>query len=142
VRTLLAWVLILHTLHLPIPFPDLDGECRGVPILSLSNSNAWHVLLIGVRPNDDIDRGPIRTSHQPNGRAPGETPFGDPVAVTVATFEPGAEVVSVWHFLLPDTQSSDRTADECCHQRRLAFGGATATRSSRVVCVSFCSWQV
>ena len=89
VRAVLVWILVLHTLHLPLPCPDLDGECRGTPITSLTESHAWHVLILGVRPNDDIDRGPFRTGDKNDDSAPAESPFGDSgvnfeVASTVA----------------------------------------------------------
>lgn len=142
VRTLLVWMLILHMLHLPIPFPDLDGECRGTPIQSLSDANAWHVMLIGVRPNDDIDRGPIRTSHEPNGRSPGETPFGDPAAVTASAFDFGHQIVSHWHLSPTDTLTSECAADRCFAPLRLEFGDVAAIRSSQATCIRFCSWQV
>lgn len=91
-RAVLLWILVLHTLHLPIPCPDLDGECRGTSITSFTEPHAWHVLILGVRPNDDIDRGPFRTGDQ-NDRAPTESSFGD------AGVSPNAEstaIRSVW----------------------------------------------
>ncbi len=76
-RRVLSCVLLLHILHVPIPFPDLDGECRGATISSLFEGHAWHVLLIGVRPQDDIDRGPIHTSQDPTKPTRDEPAFGD-----------------------------------------------------------------
>lgn len=64
-------------LHLPLPCPDLDGECRGLPILSLLDSNAWHVLITGVKPNDDVDRGPFRSADSERNDLPTESPYGD-----------------------------------------------------------------
>ena len=78
-RAALIWIVVFHTLHLPLPCPDLDGECRGTLISSLTQFHAWHVLILGVRPNDDIDRGPFRTNHQSEAPAPSGSPFGDPV---------------------------------------------------------------
>ena len=75
-RRALLWILVLNTLHLPIPCPDLDGECRGAPIHSLAEAHAWHLCLLGVRPNDDIDRGPFRRGDGQE-RAPTGSPFGD-----------------------------------------------------------------
>ncbi len=78
-RAVLIWIVVLHTLHLPLPCPDLDGECRGTLISSLTQLHAWHVLILGVRPNDDIDRGPFRTNHRSDDTAPTGSRFGDPV---------------------------------------------------------------
>jgi hypothetical protein len=72
---MLILVLALHTVHAPIPVPDLDGECRGTPIHSLAEGSAWHPVLLGVRPNDDVDRGPIRTD-EPGSRFDGSQ-FGE-----------------------------------------------------------------
>ena len=77
-----TWLLMLLTIHAPVPCPDLDGECRGAPIESLAEMQAWHVLLLGVRPNDDIDRGPIRPSDEESPLSPDETPFGKLVVVS------------------------------------------------------------
>ena len=78
-RAVMLWIVVFHTLHLPLPCPDLDGECRGALISSLTQSHAWHVLILGVRPNDDIDRGPFRTNNENNDSSPTGSPFGDPV---------------------------------------------------------------
>ncbi len=75
-KACVTWLLILLTVHAPLPCPDLDGECRGTPIDSLTEAHAWHVLLLGVQPNDDIDRGPIRPSDSEHPVTPDETPFG------------------------------------------------------------------
>lgn len=75
-KTCLTWLLVLLTIHAPVPCPDLDGECRGTPINSLTETQAWHVLLLGIRPADDIDRGPIRPSDSEHPVMPDETPFG------------------------------------------------------------------
>lgn len=83
-KTSIAWLLILLTIHAPIPCPDLDGECRGTPIESLAEMQAWHVLMLGIRPNDDIDRGPIRPSDEEHPATPDETPFGKLAVVGVA----------------------------------------------------------
>lgn len=80
-RSLLSIVLILQLLHLPVPYPDLDGECRGVPIQSLADGNAWHIVLLGVRPNDDVDRGPIRPLDENSTADPLHSPFGDPAMI-------------------------------------------------------------
>lgn len=74
---LIRYFLIATLLHCPVPCPDLDGECRGVPIENLADVNAWHVLLIGVKPNDDIDRGPIRQRDNNSTDDPAQSPFGD-----------------------------------------------------------------
>ena len=77
VRGLLVCLLVLNTLHFPVLCLDLDGECRGTPINSVSEAHAWHVLLLGVRPNNDIDRGPIRTNEEGSPENPADAPFGD-----------------------------------------------------------------
>ena len=79
-----TWLLILLTSHTPFPCPDLDGECRGTPIESLAEMQAWHVLLLGIRPNDDIDRGPIRPSDSEYPDTPDETPLGKLAVVSAA----------------------------------------------------------
>lgn len=91
----IAWLLILLTIHAPVPCPDLDGECRGVPIEGLAEMQAWHVLMLGIRPNDDIDRGPIRPSDQENPTTPDETPLGKLAVVSVAVTH-SANAVAVW----------------------------------------------
>lgn len=80
-RSLLSIVLILQLIHLPVLFPDLDGECRGVPIQSLADGNAWHVVLLGVLPNNDVDRGPIRPLDENSTADPLHSPFGDPAMI-------------------------------------------------------------
>lgn len=89
-----AWLLILLTIHAPVPCPDLDGECRGTPIESLAEMQAWHVLMLGIRPNDDIDRGPIRQDGQ-TPCTPDETPLGKLAVVSVAVSH-SASAVAVW----------------------------------------------
>ncbi len=90
-----VWLLILLAIHAPIPFPDLDGECRGSPISSLAEMQAWHVLMLGVRPNDDIDRGPIRQDDQ-SPCTPDETPLGKLAVVSVAVSN-SASAVALWN---------------------------------------------
>jgi hypothetical protein len=83
-RVVLLIILVLQMLHLPVPCPDLDGECRGTPISSLTDSNAWHLLIVGVRPNDDIDRGPFRKDDSNNSSPLADSPYGD-LAITNST---------------------------------------------------------
>lgn len=94
-KTVVIWLLILLTIHAPIPCPDLDGECRGTPIESLAEMQAWHVLMLGIRPNDDIDRGPIRPSDQGNPSTPDETPLGKLAVVSIADSY-SASTATVW----------------------------------------------
>ena len=84
----IAWLLILLTIHAPFPCPDLDGECRGTPIESLAEMQAWHILLLGIRPNDDIDRGPIRPNDSEHPDTPEDTPFGKLAIIDVAASNP------------------------------------------------------
>ena len=90
-KSVVVWLLILLTIHAPVPCPDLDGECRGAPIESLAEMQAWHVLLLGVRPNDDIDRGPIRPNDEGSSTTPDETPLGK-LAVVGASVSSSASV--------------------------------------------------
>ena len=77
-------VLVLQLLHLPVPYPDLDGECLGTPIASLAEGNAWHMVLLGVLPNDDVDRGPIRSRDERTHADLSLSPFGDPAMVVAS----------------------------------------------------------
>ena len=131
VRAALVWIVVFHTLHLPLPCPDLDGECRGTLISSLTQSHAWHVLILGVRPNDDIDRGPFRTNHRSDDSAPTGSPFGDPVissgsgaSLTLVVFELGEpELLSHALLSLIDTVrvlrdvESNRNSERSLHAR-------------------------
>lgn len=74
---ILISLLILQMLHLPLPCPDLDGECRGTPIESLNDSNAWHVVITGILPNVDVDRGPFRSDDPERENRPSDSPYGD-----------------------------------------------------------------
>lgn len=76
-KHIICWILILHTLHAPIPCPDLDGECRGAPVESLTDWDAWHVLLLGVESPRDIDRGPFRPTRETPDEKPQLSPYGD-----------------------------------------------------------------
>lgn len=93
-KTGIVWLLILLTVHAPVPCPDLDGECRGAPIESLAEMQAWHVLMLGIRPNEDIDRGPIRQDDQ-SPCTPDETPLGK-LAVVSVTVSNSASAVALW----------------------------------------------
>ena len=75
-RTALTILLALLLSHLPVPFPDLDGECGGAPIHSLVECRAWYILMLGIVPNDDIEYGPVRSNNS-DERAPVDSPFGD-----------------------------------------------------------------
>ena len=91
-RAAVSILLVLHLLHLPVPCPDLDGECRGVPIEGLADANAWHVVLLGVRPNDDVDRGPIRPIDSDDD--PSQSPFCDQAAVAATNPHAGTGAVA------------------------------------------------
>lgn len=80
-KSWIVWVLLLITAHVPVPFPDLDGENRGAPIESLTELQAWHPLFLGIRPNDDIDRGPFRSREDNQPESERESPFGSPAVV-------------------------------------------------------------
>ena len=103
-KSCFVWFLVLMTAHVPVPFPDLDGENRGIPIVSLTELQAWHPLLLGIRPNDDIDRGPIRPDDGNGPDSPRESPFGAPAVVGPS----GSAAVGVGHLLAVGwTQSPD-----------------------------------
>ena len=109
-KSCFVWFLVLMTAHVPVPFPDLDGENRGIPIVSLTELQAWHPLLLGIRPNDDIDRGPLRPDDSNGPDSLPESPFGAPGVVGPS----GAAAVGMGHLLAVGwTQSSDlqRTFD-------------------------------
>jgi hypothetical protein len=140
-RRILVYLLLLNAIHLPIPFPDLDGECRGTPINGLTDGNAWHVLITGVMPNDDIDRGPMRNDREPLGEAPGETPFGDPAAIA-------AGKVSAPRLMLDSrscvtTLVPDDLGVISSNSRQIAVvDDRPPIPVARASCVCFCSWQV
>lgn len=106
-RACLSALIILQLLHVPLPCPDLDGECRGTPIVSLLDYNAWHHLITGITPNTDIDRGPFNNSHSPERSPLSDSPFGDLAMVSVPT-----NTVS-------QLQSSDRYDELIPHHRLL-----------------------
>lgn len=131
----LTWVLILHTLHAPVFMPDTDGECRGAPIESLTESQAWHPVLLGVRPNDDLDRGPIRTGDQQDSSFDGSQ-FGDlAILGTVSVNSPSS---AVW---LPVVLSHEVFRVEALR----VFPAVPAIASpvaGRAACVSYCLWRI
>lgn len=140
-RSIITWILILHACHFPVLFPDLDGECRGTPTASWGELNAWHVVMIGVRPNDDIDRGPIRTGREPENGDEHLHPLGAPATVTARTqtrqlctalnLSPSRSIDRLGELVV---QTAERPEfEKRCH---------CAVPDSRGVCISFCSWQV
>lgn len=139
-RSALVWVLILHALHLPVPFPDLDGECRGAPILSLCEWHAWHVLMIGIRPSDDIDRGPIHSNGDSRTNAADDTPFGG-LAIVAAS---NVAAPSVWDALCPTPMDRcpEISIGDFTDRRLCAGEREPAVPIARAACVCFCSWQV
>ncbi len=78
----LLCVLVAHVLHIPVPFPDLDGGRQGTPTAGISDLDTWQIVLVGVLPNEDIDRGPIRNSNGPIPEKPQGSPFGPEVIVS------------------------------------------------------------
>jgi hypothetical protein len=81
VRHVVILLLSLHLAHVPVPVPDLDGEWQGAAIGGLTDTNAWGFVLLGVRPNDDVDHGPIRQD-RPGDRTDSD---GSPFGVAVVT---------------------------------------------------------
>ncbi len=140
-RPVVAWILILHACHFPIPFPDLDGECRGAPIASLGELEAWHVLMIGVRPNNDVDRGPIRTGRESEGADGNLNPLGDPATIAARTqAQQQCSMSLLWSSLLTGRLGEVRA--EAVLRPTFDSGGHFAIPDSRCVCISFCTWQV
>ena len=142
VRFILSWILILHVLHLPVPAPDLDGECRGVPILSLSEMHAWHILILGVRPNDDIDQGPIRNDDKGNSGAPADSPFGDP-AINAASCVacPNGEFFAPVFSTLPQNVLTDATGLRNANPMR-QMGSVADFSASKSVRARLCVWCI
>ncbi len=118
----IVFFLLLQAVHVPVPWPDLDGECRGTPITSLADANAWHVLVLGVRPCDDIDRGPFREDEHGKKPVPSDSPFGDlGLIVSAVTIDcaGGQDSLPKYPFLcwLSQSQLASSTAE------RTAFAG-------------------
>lgn len=141
-RFILSWILILHVLHLPVPAPDLDGECRGAPILSLSEMHAWHILMLGVRPNDDIDQGPIRNDDSGNSEAPADSPFGDPAinATACVAGQSGAFFAPVFS-TLPQNVLGDATGLGTANPRR-QVGSVAYLSAHTSVRARLCVWCI
>lgn len=130
-----TWILILHTLHAPVFMPDTDGECRGAPIESLIESQAWHPVLLGVRPNDDIDRGPIRTGDEQESSFDGSQ-FGDlAILGRVAT----NSISSVLLFLVASLHEEFRVEGLRVFSAVPSMPPPVAGRS---VCVCYCIWRI
>lgn len=140
-QSVIAWILMLHACHLPIPFPDLDGECRGAPIASMAELDAWHVIMLGVRPNDDVDRGPIRTHQESQEADQHQNPLGDPATLIAKTSELRLALALD---LLPSL-SSDRLGELVVAARlqpALQCSSQFTISDIRGRCISFCCWQV
>jgi len=137
-RRLLIWILVLHTAHAPLPVPDLDGECRGIPITSLTDCHAWHPVLLGIRPNDDVDRGPIRTPCERESCFDGSQ-FGDLAicAARPAHVAPPMACMLLGHSTPPQLTPLLATTVQsgtCSRWRRCV--------SSRTVSIDFCVWLI
>lgn len=135
---LLIWVLVLHTVHAPVPVPDLDGECRGIPIHSLVDSRAWHPVLLGIRPNDDVDRGPIRTSNDRESTFDGSQ-FGDLAIRSGRPAHVAAPISATVPGWLPTRQSIQILAPIVPSGPRAQF---RRWISSRTVSIDFCVWRI
>ncbi len=140
-RAMFVWMLVLHTLHVPVPFPDLDGECRGTPIQSFADAHAWHVLLLGVLPNDDIDRGPFRTDDEGHRRGATDSPFGDSGILSAASVSVEGPPTRLAAFL--------PFGEDCLPVRQGDSDGQLSSwitevdaPVARAACVRFCVWQV
>lgn len=142
---LLAIVMILHTAHVPVPVPDLDGEWQGVAIGGPADPAAWGFVLLGVLPADDIDRGPIKHN------IPGDTtdrearPFGDAaIACNAEALHVLSAVRCVGGMCVPGmvaihSVQPTSTASTCtreCHR------GGTPRVSPSAVRASLCVWHI
>jgi hypothetical protein len=138
----IACVLLLQMLHFPLPCPDLDGECLGIPIVSFSDANSWHVLVLGVRPCDDIDRGPFWT-HESGEESPlSGSPYGDSgmvgLPVEIGSF--AASVVSPLAVQSPTLRPHlDMPAINCGYLLGHSFDPLPLSRTRRAIA---CVWVI
>lgn len=116
--------------------PDLDGECRGTPIHSLMEGQAWHPILLGVRPNDDVDRGPIRTDE--SGTCFDLAPFGEFANTQVRPLT-GLTPWASGLYPIPDVCLPTNL---CSTSHSGCDRNATLIQGSRTASVHFCRWQV
>lgn len=133
-RHILILVLVLHTVHAPIPVPDLDGECRGTPIHSLAEGSAWHPVLLGVRPNDDVDRGPIRTDE--SGTSFDGSQFGNLAIVQGRQIPANSLAISLMSVL------EARPIELPLVVSRAGWGEPIFESGARAVSVRLCRWQI
>lgn len=138
----LSWILVVHALHLPVPFPDLDGECRGTPIRSLSELHAWHILLVGVQPNDDIDHGPFHTEDEGDDSNSSGSLFGE--TAIVAPSSPAVSGIACTQRaafgLTLRCGFANVLWPHLC--RPVALVSHFHATVARIACISFCVWQV
>jgi hypothetical protein len=135
VHRFLTWILILHTLHAPVFMPDMDGECRGAPIESLIENQAWHPVLLGVRPNNDIDRGPIRTDDEQESSFDGSQ-FGD---LAILTRVSANSISSAVLFFVAALHEGFRVEGLRVFSAVPSIPPPVAGRS---VCVCYCIWRI
>jgi hypothetical protein len=55
-------VAVLLIGHIPLPWYDSDGENRGIVTRGVTDPAAWHIILLGVQPETDVDRGPFSSA--------------------------------------------------------------------------------
>ncbi len=143
VRASLLYLLVLQMLHLPLPCPDLDGECRGTPILSLADTNAWHPLLLGVRPNGDIDRGPFGNNGAEGKKTPSDSPYGD-LAVTATASSTSVHCVSVegeWQVPFFAAPVSLLVAPPFSSSQKIPLNEFSWTLDARTLRACACVWR-
>ncbi|AMV16474.1 hypothetical protein [Planctomyces sp. SH-PL14] len=138
-RTILVVLMLCHAIHLPVPCPDLDGECRGVPIRSLTEQNAWHFFFLGIRPAADIDRGPFSLDDEGLPERGLGTPFDD-VAVAAAVSDVGHAVVvaALPELACCDTAGSDGLAIE----EAMSPPSRVPMHRRASVRPLFCTWRI
>ncbi len=142
-RRILISLLILQMLHLPLPCPDLDGECRGTPIESLNDSNAWHVVITGIKPNDDVDLGPFRSDHSERKNRSADSPYGDlalsSASVTVAQDKSTESVDLIRNVLALSALTGSQLATSC---RAFSIPQGSFLLDARTLRVKSCIWLI
>lgn len=144
VRVSLLFLLVLQMLHLPLPCPDLDGECRGTPILSLMDLNAWHVLIAGVMPNADIDRGPFRSEDSQQKRTPSDSPYGDLALTDSAGSGTGLVLSRSFEVTVRNIDGTTSILEylSLVGERRIPLQNESWTLDARTLLARVCIWRI
>lgn len=141
----LVVVVALHMAHVPVPIPDLDGEWQGVAIGGLSDPAAWGFMMLGVRPADDIDRGPIRDPESSDTSGPAASVFGEAaiadhvgsaLPASVSRTAGGADVPASLALPSPPPGSAGRACTEGLARCRCGSVSPGAARAA------LCVWHI